>query len=91
MPGSFVLIDEGRRKIIEDGWATEFERPVYFLGLRDGYLFGWVAPGPSDGIIVQFHPSSKQPARVLPANEYDIIGQVTGVASRWDRKRRPFS
>ncbi len=31
-PGALVLIDEGRRKIVNSNWSSEFERPVYFSG-----------------------------------------------------------
>ena len=36
-PGSLVVIDDTRRRIINTGWNTEFERPIYFVEHRDGY------------------------------------------------------
>src|SRR5579872_3920814 len=40
-PNSLVMIDESRRKIVNSGWTTEFERPIYFLEHRQGYVCSW--------------------------------------------------
>ena len=37
-PGSLVVIDETRRKIVNSGWSHESERPIYFLEHRDEVL-----------------------------------------------------
>lgn len=78
-PGSLVVIDERRRKIANEGWTSEHERPIYFLEHRDCYVCGWCAL--ADGrLLVQPHPASLQPPRTFDLREIDIIGQVTGVA-----------
>ena len=43
-PGSLVLVDESRSKIVNSGWASEFERPIYFLEHRGGYACALVSP-----------------------------------------------
>ena len=35
-PGSLVMIDPERRRVVHDGWKNEFDRPVYFVELRNG-------------------------------------------------------
>src|ERR1700758_3684366 len=40
-PGSLLMIDPERRRVAQDGWRNEFERPVYFVELRTGYRCGW--------------------------------------------------
>ncbi len=40
-PGSFVQIDPRMRRIQPSRWRTEFDRPIYFLELRNGYACGW--------------------------------------------------
>jgi len=35
-PGSLVQIDSSQRKIVPEKWMTEFDRPIYFVELRDG-------------------------------------------------------
>jgi transcriptional regulator with XRE-family HTH domain len=79
-PGSLVVIDDTRRRIVSGGWTTEFERPIYFLEHRDGYLCGWCAL--RDGqLIVQHHPASLcDPETYAYPLEIEVIGQVTRVA-----------
>lgn len=87
-PGSFVLIDETRRKIVNTGWTNEFERPIYFLEHRDGFACGWCTL--SDGrLVLQPHPASLcNPEVYAYPEEVEVIGQVTGVAMRLDQGRR---
>src|SRR5207302_5175555 len=56
-PGALVVIDETRRRIATSGWATEFERPIYFLEHRDGYACGWCVLRDAR-LTIQPHPSS---------------------------------
>lgn len=87
-PGSLLLIDETRRKVAPSGWTSEWDRPIYFLEHRAGYLCGWCSL--NDGqLIVQPHPASLQPPEFYSyPDEIDVIGQVTGVAMRLDQGRR---
>lgn len=87
-PGSLILIDETKRKVVPRGWASENERPIYFLEHRAGYAVGWCSL--KDGqLIVQPHPASETEADtyVYP-DEIDVLGQVSGVAMRLDLARR---
>jgi transcriptional regulator with XRE-family HTH domain len=86
-PGSLVLIDEGRRKIVNSGWTTEFERPIYFLEHRKGFACGWCTLNDAQ-LILQPHPASMCFPEVYASEEVDVIGQVTGVAMRFDQGKR---
>jgi hypothetical protein len=87
-PGSLVVIDETRRKIVNSGWANEFDRPIYFLEHRQGYTCGWCSMN-GDRLIVQPHPASTCGPQVYRyPTDIDIIGQVTGVAMNLDQGRR---
>jgi transcriptional regulator with XRE-family HTH domain len=90
-PGSLVVIDDSRRRIISSGWATEFERPIYFLEHREGYACGWCNLK-DDRLILQPHPSSQcEPESYAYPDEIEVIGQVTRVALDLDpasRRRR---
>ena len=66
-PGSLVLIDETKRKIANNGWTNEFDRPIYFLEHRDGYLCGWCSLA-GESLILQPHPASHGKAFRLPAS-----------------------
>ena len=87
-PGSLVLIDEGRRKILATGWTNEFERPIYFLEHRGGYACGWCTVI-GNQLILQPHPASMcTPEVYLYPEEVEVLGQVTGVAMRLDQGKR---
>lgn len=81
-PGSLVMVDEERRQVDRGGWASEHERPIYLVELRDAYLCGWCQVGDSQITIIP-HPTSAAPVRSFSlTNEADVIGQVVGVAMR---------
>jgi transcriptional regulator with XRE-family HTH domain len=80
-PGSFIQVDESRNKVLEGGWRSEYERPIYFVDTRDGYVCCWCTLG-RDEIILQSHPLSPVPPRVLRHSHAEVIGQVVGVAMR---------
>jgi transcriptional regulator with XRE-family HTH domain len=87
-PGSFVMIDESKRKIEKSGWTNEFERPIYFFEHRQGWICGWCSQI-DDKVILQPHPASGCDPEVLAyPNEVDLIGQVSGVAMRLDQGPR---
>lgn len=81
-PGSFVQIDESIRKVQATKWRSEYDRPIYFVELRDGYACSWCELQGNQLLLVP-HPLS--PCRIRALNygtEAEIIGQVTGVAMR---------
>ncbi len=81
-PGSFVQIDQSGRKIHPLKWRTEYDRPVYFIELRDGYACSWCELQGSQLILIP-HPLSPCSIRqFVHGNEAEIIGRVTGVAMR---------
>jgi transcriptional regulator with XRE-family HTH domain len=81
-PGSFVQINQRVRKIQPLRWRTEFDRPIYFVELRDGYACSWCDV--QDGhLLLLPHPLSPCRVRRLDyARDAEIIGQVTAVAMR---------
>jgi transcriptional regulator with XRE-family HTH domain len=88
-PGSLVLIDEGKRKIVSEGWSNEFDRPIYFLERRDGYECGWCTRK-DDRLLVHPHPSSPSQVRVYAyPGDVDVAGQVVGVSMLLGPRNRP--
>lgn len=81
-PGSFVQIDSQPTRVQAAAWRTEFDRPIYFVELRDGYACSWCEVRGSQLILIP-HPLSGCTIRqfVYPSDA-EIIGQVTGVAMR---------
>ena len=81
-PGSFIQVDEARDKVLEGGWRSEYERPIYFVETRDGHTCCWCTLTREE-IILQSHPLSPVPPRVLRyPQQAEVIGQVVGVAMR---------
>lgn len=84
MPGSFVQIDESKRKVAEGGWRSEYERPIYLVESRQGHTCCWCElNGPM--LTLKPHPMSPEKTRILRDGiEAEVIGQVVGVAMRLD-------
>jgi transcriptional regulator with XRE-family HTH domain len=86
-PGSFLQIDETKKRIANSGWDSDYSRPIYFLLLHEGYRFGWCTEK-GGTLIVQPHSSAPVPAEVYRfPGEVEVLGQVIGVAMRLDRAK----
>ena len=82
LPGSFVQVDEELDRVQEGKWRSEYERPIYFIETRDGYICSWCTLRRGE-ITLQSHPLSPVVPRILKhPQEAEVIGQVVGVAMR---------
>lgn len=79
-PGSIVQIDDRETKIQPGGWDTNFDRPIYFLQLRDGFACGWCQLDGSHLSIIPFSAARWPVRRLHFPNDVDIVGRVVGVA-----------
>jgi len=86
-PGTFVVLDETRRKVAAASWSTELERPIYFLEHRTGYFCCWCVQD-RDRITLMPHPASGCAPLVFSMDEVDVVGQVVALAMRFDERRR---
>jgi hypothetical protein len=88
-PGSLVKIDANQRKISTEKWNTEFDRPIYFVELRNGYVCSWCQVDRGQLIVIP-HPHSHQDVRRFDyPSQAEIVGRVTGVAMRIVREKQP--
>jgi transcriptional regulator with XRE-family HTH domain len=88
-PGSLVQIDASQRKLSTEKWNTEFDRPVYFVELRNGYVCSWCQVDRGQLMIIP-HPHSHQDVRRFDyPSQAEIVGRVTGVAMRIVGERSP--
>jgi len=84
LPGSFIQVDESAHTVVEGTWRSEYERPIYFVELRDGCTACWCSLK-GDYIILQPHPLSPTPVRMLKqSSEVEVLGRVVGIAMRLD-------
>jgi transcriptional regulator with XRE-family HTH domain len=86
-PGTLVQIDAKQTRIIrreakKPTGQSPFDRPIYFLDVRDAYRCGWCDIKGGQLMLIP-HPDS--PAEVQTfrfPNEVEVVGRVTGVAMR---------
>jgi transcriptional regulator with XRE-family HTH domain len=87
-PGSFVQIDEGKRRIQNDSWSHEYDRPIYFLEHRAGLRCGWCTLR-GDVLIVESHSASRSGPDIYNyPSDVEILGQIVGVAMRLDLAKK---
>jgi transcriptional regulator with XRE-family HTH domain len=81
-PGSIVLLDVSARGVEETEWATEYDRPLYFVDVRNGYRCGWFHQDRLR-LTMQPHPLSHCAPEFWPLPEgAEVIGRVVGVVTR---------
>jgi transcriptional regulator with XRE-family HTH domain len=81
MPGSFLRIDESKTKIAQGMWRSEYERPVYFVESREGFVCCWCSLK-GNQLTLQSHPLSPVPTRVMKhPHDAEVIGQIVGFAT----------
>lgn len=74
-PGSLVQIDARQRKISAERWRTEFDRPIYFVELRNGYVCSWCQVDRGQLIVIP-HPHSHQDVRRFDyPSQAEIVGR----------------
>ncbi len=81
-PGTFILVDESRNKVVPGAWRSQHDRPIYLVETRQGHTCCWCS---LDGgkLILQSHILSPVALRILKHPEQaEIIGQVVGIARR---------
>src|SRR5271165_4982268 len=80
-PGSIVLVDSSLRRVEDEDWNSEYDRPIYFVELRGGYRCGWFR---KDGARLIMHPhalSRCSPEAWRTPEEAEVAGKVIGVVS----------
>jgi transcriptional regulator with XRE-family HTH domain len=80
-PGSIVLVDTNQRHIEDSEWSSEYDRPLYFVELRDGYRCGWFQKQKSR-LIMHPHPLSRcSPEAWRTPDDAEVMGRVAGVVT----------
>ena len=84
-PGSIIQIDTRKREISsKKDWTTEFQRPIYFLQTKDGYVCGWCELDEhSHWVTLIPHPLSPAHSRRWRyGTEIENLGRVISVVIR---------
>ncbi len=81
-PGSLLMIDPERRRVMQQDWKNELDRPIYFVELREGYRCAWCQVDGSRLMLIP-HSISNVPVQTFSlASEVEVLGQVVGMALR---------
>ena len=84
-PGSLLLIDPSRQDVLHEGWQNEYERPIYFVDLRDRYCCAWCRRE-NRTLVLQPHSLSPCSPRMLRTpDEAEIVGRIVGIVTRLSR------
>jgi transcriptional regulator with XRE-family HTH domain len=78
-PGSFVEIDDRQNKVKSGDWQNEYERPIYFVELREGYACAWCQVNGNQLILIPSQQSRTQVRQIRYPAEAGIIGRVKAV------------
>jgi len=90
-PGAFIQVDKKRCHVQTGPWASEYERAIYFVETREGFVCCWCALE-AGNLVLQSHPLSPVATRVL-RNRHDarVLGTVVGFAQRLESARTPYA
>jgi hypothetical protein len=79
--GSIAQIDAGKREVSpKKDWAHEFQRPIYFLKTKDGYICGWCELDEDSQWLTLFpHTLSPASSRRWKWTEIENLGRVVAV------------
>jgi hypothetical protein len=77
-PGSAVIIETSIHSIDDSAGSSEYDRPLYFVELREGYR----CAGSKSTLIMQPHPLSHcAPEAWHTPDEAELVGQVVGIST----------
>ena len=80
-PGSLVQFDVREHKLRSIRWHSEYDRPVYFIELRDGYVCSWCELQGNQLLIVPHHLSPVSIRCVTHLKDAEVVGRVTKIHS----------
>lgn len=75
-PNALLKIDTSQNKLQVNGWRNEYERPIYFLELRQAYACGWCELQGDQLLVIPHHSSPASVRRFTYPREAEIVGRV---------------
>jgi len=75
-PGALLKIDTSQSKLSTDGWRNEYERPIFFIELRNAYACGWCELQGNQLLIIPHHSSRAKVRGFKYPREAEIVGRV---------------
>ena len=81
-PGELLEIDISQNKLQAASRPNEFDRPIYFVELRDGWACGWCELHGNQLLIIPHQSSPAKVRRFTYLREAEIVGRVVGYYTR---------
>ncbi len=75
-PNSLVKIDTNQTKLTPVAWRNEYERPIFFIELREAYACGWCELQGNQLLVIPHHSSPASVRRFTHPREAEIVGRV---------------
>jgi transcriptional regulator with XRE-family HTH domain len=80
-PGSLLKIDTRVESVLTLAWQNEYERPIYFIELRDAYACGWCELQGNQLLVIPHHSSPGGIRQFTYPREAEIVGRVVGYST----------
>jgi transcriptional regulator with XRE-family HTH domain len=80
-PGALLKIDTSQNKLAQIAWRNEYERPIFFVELREAYACGWCELQGNQLLIIPHHSSPASVRRFTYPREAEIVGRVIGYST----------
>jgi hypothetical protein len=75
-----VRIDPRQKKIPLVRWRTDYDRPIFFIELRDRYVCTWCEMHDGRLILVPSQQSNRRTIHMRYPADATIVGRVTGIS-----------
>jgi len=80
-PNALLRIDTSQQKLTAVAWRNEYERPIFFIELRDAYACGWCELQGNQLLIIPHQSSPAGVRRFTYPREAEIVGRVVGYST----------
>ena len=80
-PGALLKIDTRQNKYTSGAWHNEYERPIFFIELREAYACGWCDLQSNQLLIIPHPLSPASVRRFTYPREAEIVGRVVGYST----------
>ena len=80
-PGALLKIDTSQHKLSTGIWRSEYERPIFFIELRDAYACGWCELQNNQLLIIPHHSSPAGVRAFTYLREAEIVGRIVGYST----------
>jgi hypothetical protein len=81
-PGALLKVDTNQSKLTAGTWRNEYERPIFFIELRDAYACGWCELQGNHLLIIPHYSSPASVRRFTYPREAEIVGRVVGYSTQ---------